>query len=222
MTVLGYARVSTGRQVSEGESLQVQQRMIEGYATMHSLHPVKFHIEEGVSGSVPFEARPQGHLLFTALQPGDTIIAAKLDRMFRSAKDALDTAELLRRRKVNLHLIDLGGDIVKSAVSKLFFTIVAAFAEAERDRNRERIVQVKQDQRARKRMLGGFAPFGFFVTPAGFLRERADRAAHIDTMRGLRRKNVSYRDISDYLRQHHGFRISHQTVKNLLDETRTN
>ena len=37
MAVYGYARVSTARQASEGESLEVQQRQIEGYGLMHGL-----------------------------------------------------------------------------------------------------------------------------------------------------------------------------------------
>jgi putative DNA-invertase from lambdoid prophage Rac len=50
-------------------------------------------------------------------------------------------------------LLDLGGDIAGNGLSKLFLTIVAAFAEAERDRIRERIGQVKADQKARGRYL---------------------------------------------------------------------
>jgi DNA invertase Pin-like site-specific DNA recombinase len=44
-------------------------------------------------------------------------------------------------------------------------------AEAERDRIRERIAEVKRDQRARGRHLGGTRPFGFkkvFTPPRGF------------------------------------------------------
>jgi putative DNA-invertase from lambdoid prophage Rac len=57
--------------------------------------------------------------------------------------------------------LDLGGDISGSPLSKLFLTIAAAFAEAERDRISERIGQVKGDQKARGRYLGGKVPFGF-------------------------------------------------------------
>jgi hypothetical protein len=64
-------------------------------------------------------------------------------------------------RGVALHLLDLGGDISGNGLSKLFLTIAAAFAEAERDRIRERIGQVKADQKARGRYLGGKVPFGF-------------------------------------------------------------
>ena len=84
--------------------------------------------------------------------------AAKLDRLFRSALDALKVVEDLKKRGVALHLLDLGGDISGNGLSKLFLTIAAAFAEAERDRIRERIGQVKADQKARGRYLGGKVP----------------------------------------------------------------
>jgi hypothetical protein len=50
-------------------------------------------------------------------------------------------------RGIKLHLLDLGGDIAGNGLSKLFLPIAAAFAEAERDRIRERISQVKADQK---------------------------------------------------------------------------
>ena len=49
----------------------------------------------------------------------------------------------------------------------MFLTIAAAFAEAERDRIRERIRQVKADQRARGRYLGGNVPFGLLLQDGG-------------------------------------------------------
>jgi DNA invertase Pin-like site-specific DNA recombinase len=65
--------------------------------------------------------------------------------------DALQVVDDLRKRGVGLHLLDLGGDISGNGLSKLFLTIAAAFAEAERDRIRERIGQVKANQKARGR-----------------------------------------------------------------------
>src|SRR3954470_13181284 len=151
MAVFGYARVSTARQANEGESLDVQRRMIEGYAHMHGLTLDQIVVEEGVSGSVPLNDRPAGGAMLAKLKAGDIVIAAKLDRCFRSALDALNVVEQLRTRGVKLHLLDLGGDIAGNGLSKLFLTIAAAFAEAERDRIRERITNVKQDQKARGR-----------------------------------------------------------------------
>jgi DNA invertase Pin-like site-specific DNA recombinase len=56
-----------------------------------------------------------------------------------------------------------------NGLSKLFLTIAAAFAEAERDRIRERIGQAKADQKARGLYLGGTMPFGFRRGAAGEL-----------------------------------------------------
>jgi putative DNA-invertase from lambdoid prophage Rac len=53
MSVYGYARVSTSRQAEEGESLDVQQRTIAGYALTLGLTVDRMFIERGVSGSVP-------------------------------------------------------------------------------------------------------------------------------------------------------------------------
>jgi putative DNA-invertase from lambdoid prophage Rac len=120
------------------------------------------------------------------------IIAAKLDRLFRSALDALKVVEELKARTVALHLLDLGGDISGNGLSKLFLTIAAAFAEAERDRI-ERIGQVKADQKARGRYLGGKVPFGFRRDDDGDLvRHEAEQEA-IREMVALRAQGKALR-----------------------------
>src|SRR5215469_7729294 len=88
--VYGYCRVSTIAQADEGESLDVQRRQLNGYATMNGLSLDHVFIERGVSGSRPLADRPEGGKLLAVLQPGDVLITPKLDRMFRSALDALD------------------------------------------------------------------------------------------------------------------------------------
>src|SRR5687768_13174904 len=122
MAVYGYCRVSTDRQVTEGESLDVQRRKIEGYAHMQGWCLDDVRVEKGVSGSRPFATRPVGSSLLNKLRRGDAVIATKLDRMFRSASDALATLELLKGRGVSLHLLDMGGDVTGNGVSAMVFT----------------------------------------------------------------------------------------------------
>jgi putative DNA-invertase from lambdoid prophage Rac len=211
MSVYGYGRVSTARQVTEGESLEVQERTIAGYALMHGLTVSQTFIERGVSGSVPLGDRPQGAALLAMLQPGDVIITSKLDRMFRSALDALNVLADLKERGVSLHMIDLGGDVTGNGISKLVFTILSAVAEAERDRTRERITDVKRDQRTRGRFLGGSAPFGWRVSETGELVEVPDQQKAIHRMVQMRREGRSLRTIAAYM-QTKGLTISHVTV----------
>lgn len=215
MTVYGYVRVSTARQVSEGESLDVQQRQITGYALMHGLAVDETMVEQGVSGSVPVVERPAGAALFSKLKDGDIVIAAKLDRLFRSAIDALHVQQMLRAKGVRLHLIDLGGDIAGNGLSKLFFTIASAFAEAERDRIRERISQVKADQRERGRFLGGARPFGYQIAADGELVEDTTEQKAIAKIRALRDSGLSLRAIAEAL-ANDGMSISHVAVKKVL------
>ena len=176
MAAYGYARVSTARQAEEGESLDVQQRTLTGYAMMHGIKLDRTFVERGVSGSVPLGDRPEGAALLASLKPGDVVVTAKLDRMFRSALDALDVIDKLKARTVALHMIDLGGDVTGNGISKLVVTILAAVAEAERERTRERVAQVKADQRERGRYLGGKVPFGFRVDGAALVPHPEEQA----------------------------------------------
>jgi len=194
--VYGYARVSTAQQADEGESLDVQQRVIAGYAHMHGMVIDKVFVERGVSGSKPLAERPQGAALLEQLQPGDVVITARLDRMFRSALDALNVLGKLKERGISLHMIDLGGDTTGNGVSKLVFTILSAVAEAERDRIRERVSEVKRDQRQRGRYLGGIVPFGFRIGENKALVEDSEQQAAIRKMRELRQAGLPLRGIA--------------------------
>jgi putative DNA-invertase from lambdoid prophage Rac len=216
--VYGYARVSTLKQSDEGESLELQQRQLEGYAHMHGLKITKIEVEKGVSGSIPVEQRPVGGALFAKLEKGDIVIAAKLDRLFRSALDALNVVASLKERGVFLHLLDLGGDIAGNGLSKLFLTIAAAFAEAERDRIRERIGQSKADQKARGRYLGGKIPFGWRRDgPEGdVMVEVPEEQAAIREMIRLRVKERQPLRVVVEAMAKRGHAISHQSVVNIV------
>src|SRR5207302_11104903 len=107
--------------------------------------------------------RPEGARLLGILKAGDVVITPKLDRMFRSALNALDVLGQIQKRGVSLHMIDLGGDVTGNGISKLVFTILSAVAEAERDRIRERIRDVKKHLASQGVYGGGKRPFGFDV-----------------------------------------------------------
>ena len=154
--IYGYCRVSTWRQASEGESLEVQRRQIEGYALMHALRrSTRSWSRKASSGSIPVEERPAGRALFARLRKRRRHHRAKLDRLFRSALDALQVVEDHGKRGVGLHLLDLGGDISRQRD-------VEAVPDDRRRLRRGRARpdprtrrQVKADQKARGRYLGG-------------------------------------------------------------------
>jgi DNA invertase Pin-like site-specific DNA recombinase len=215
MAVYAYCRVSTGRQAEEGESLDVQRRQVEGYATMLGLQIDHVYVERGVSGSKPLSDRPEGARLLAVLQDGDTVIAPKLDRMFRSASDALAVGDDLKKRSISLHFIDLGGDVTGNGISKLVFTILSAVAEAERDRIRERIRDVKIDQRQRRRFLGGAKPFGYRIGDDGELVPDEREQAALARIRELRAGGMALRRVAESVSAETGVKVSHMLVKRL-------
>ena len=158
--------------------------------------------------------------MFARLKAGDIVIASKLDRLFRSALDALQTVEILRAKGVKLHLLDLGGDVAGNGISKLFLTIASAFAEAERDRIRERVTLAKADQRQRGRFLGGSRPFGYRPSEDGALVEDAGEQEAIRTIHAMHEAGLSLRVIADSLNAD-GFSLSHSGVRKVLGRLRT-
>ncbi|TXN04963.1 recombinase family protein [Methylobacterium sp. WL103] len=222
MAVYGYARVSTDRQANEGESLDVQRRTIEGYAMMNGLALDAMFIERGVSGSKPLGERPEGAKLLAALGPGDVVITAKLDRMFRSSLNALDVLAKLKARGVSLHMIDLGGDVTGNGISKLVFTILSAVAEAERDRIRERIAVVKEDQKGRGRYLGGKVPYGVRVSDTGALEAVPEQQAVIAEVRRLSAGGAPLRSIAAEIERQHGQKLALATLSKIAKGDQSN
>jgi putative DNA-invertase from lambdoid prophage Rac len=215
MAVYGYVRVSTKTQAEDGLSLEAQQRQIEGYAMMQGLTIDEIFIERAVSGWKPFDTRPQGARLAGCLQKGDIILCSKLDRLFRSARDALVVSDELKKQGVKLHLMDLGGDVTGNGVSKVFFTIVAAFAEFERDRIAERISDVKSSEKEKGRFLGGSRPFGYRVGEGGDLVPNESEQTIINRAVTMRNQGKSLRAISEAVSV--GLtKLSHVTVKRIL------
>ena len=61
--------------------------------------------------------RPEGAKLLAAVRPGEAVVAAKMDRMFRSAADALRVSEDFKCRRISLWLLDLGNDCSENGIS---------------------------------------------------------------------------------------------------------
>lgn len=215
MAVYGYVRVSTKQQSEDGLSLEAQQRQLEGYAMMQGYEIDEVFIERAVSGWKPFDTRQQGARLAGCLEKGDIILCSKLDRLFRSARDALVVSDELKKQGVSLHLMDLGGDVTGNGVSKVFFTIVAAFAEFERDRIAERICDVKSSEKEKGRFLGGSRPFGHRIGDDGELIPDESEQILINRAVDLRKQGKSLRAISEAV-SIGATKLSHVTVKRIL------
>lgn len=158
MTVHAYLRASLD---SQGLSCDAQRDRISGYATSKGLRVSAWWEDHGVTSRKPLASRPAGRALLQDLTRGDHLLVAKLDRVWRSVRECLETVEDLEERGVTLHLIDLGGASVdlSTPMGRLWLTMAAGFAEFERslisERTKAALAQLKRDG---KRL--GRAPYG--------------------------------------------------------------
>ena len=219
MKVFAYIRVSTSRQAEDGLSVEIQETQIEGYAKMNGL-PVNIWLRDrGISGSVSLVERDNGKRLIEEAQKGDVVICAKLDRMFRSARNALNVLEQMKQVGVELHFIDLGGSI-NNGIGQLIFTILSAVAEQERTRIKERIAEAKLKMRNEGKDQGGRVAFGYKIDAYGNLLKDETQQKCIKIMKRKRKEGLSYRAISSFLKNELEVNVSHNAVRMLLNGQR--
>jgi DNA invertase Pin-like site-specific DNA recombinase len=100
--------------------------------------------------------RPALAACLKALRKGDTLVVWKLDRLGRSLKHLIDTAQDLAIRRIGFKVLTGQGANIDTttASGKLVFGIFAALAECERELIRERTMARLQAARARGRKCG--------------------------------------------------------------------
>lgn len=123
--LIGYARVSSQDQDYAGQVAALEEMgCTEVFA-------------ERVSGKDK-DGRPKLQELLRFARKGDTVHVTKLDRLARNAKDAIEIADQLQAKGAGLVIHDIGGVDINSDVGRLVYTVLAAVAEMERKRIRQR------------------------------------------------------------------------------------
>lgn len=121
--LVGYARVSTRDQ---NPALQLE--------ALHSAGCEKVFTEKA-SGAQ--RDRPELQAALDYLRAGDALVVWKLDRLARSVRQLVETAELLQKRGIGLKVLTQAIDTT-SPGGRLTFHLLAAIAEFERELTLER------------------------------------------------------------------------------------
>ena len=143
--LVGLARVST-----DAQDARLQRDALEAAGCAREF-------EEKVSTRKVAADRPGLAAVLDYLRPGDTLVVWKLDRLGRSVKEVLTVADDLHERGIGLRILTgkLSGSYTPSGEGKFFFTMMAAFAELERDLIDERTMAGLAAARARAATAGG-------------------------------------------------------------------
>jgi DNA invertase Pin-like site-specific DNA recombinase len=141
-TLIGYARCSTDEQ-----DLTAQRQILASLGVAEDWT----YLDHGLTGTN--RNRPGLDQALAAVRSGDTLVVPKLDRLARSVPDARDIGDSLAARGIRL---SLGGTIYDPAdpLGKMFFNILATFAEFEVDLLRMRTREGMAVARAKGRLKG--------------------------------------------------------------------
>lgn len=139
---IGYARCSTDKQ-----DLAAQRKALVDLG----VHRERIYADHGLTGRN--RARPGLEQALAAVREGDVLVVTKLDRLARSVPDAREIADQLVERGVKLAL---GGAIYDPTdpMGRMFFNILATFAEFESDLIRMRTREGMAVARARGKLRG--------------------------------------------------------------------
>ena len=142
-----YCRVSTSEQTVDNQLLALAQR---GYTV-----PPARAITETISGGVCAMERPQfRNMVQNKLESGDSLVVLKLDRLGRDMIDVLNTVKMLRTKGIIVKSLDLDGVDLTSSAGRFQMSVLAAVANFEKDRIRERTQEGLAKAKAQGKKLG--------------------------------------------------------------------
>jgi DNA invertase Pin-like site-specific DNA recombinase len=135
MASYGYARVST---LDQDLTVQRQALRVAGCGVIRA---------EKASGSRR-DGRTELQVLLDFVQPGDTLVVTRIDRLARSLKDLQDIVHELKGRGVALRATEQPID-TGTAAGKAFLDMLGVFAEFETNLRRERQLEGIKQAKAR-------------------------------------------------------------------------
>ena len=180
-TLIGVARVST-----DAQDAQLQQDALTA-AGCGRIYTEKISTRKAV-GERPGLTAALGYL-----REGDTLAVWKLDRLGRSVKEVLTIADDLHARGVGVRILTgkLSGAYSPAGEGKFFFTMMAAFAELERDIIHERTMAGLAAARAQGRSGGRPTVMDADkLAAARARRERGESPTQIAKALGISRASV--------------------------------
>jgi DNA invertase Pin-like site-specific DNA recombinase len=149
------------------------------------------------------------------------VVALKLDRLFRNAEDALHQTSAWDSAGISLHLVDMGGQSLStsSAIGRMMLTMMAAFAEFERNLISERTTFALAHKRS-QRQAYNHTPYGF-ERPVGNILELPEEQQVVRSIKTWREKGETFQGIADRLNQDnvrtkHGAKWHRSTIRQIL------
>jgi DNA invertase Pin-like site-specific DNA recombinase len=188
-----YLRVSTeGVKNGREQNTAMQKLEIENYLKSKGI--VEFDVYEDIGISGTKKDRPALKKLMGDCRSGKVkmVVCYKLDRLFRSLKDLMET--IAEFQKLEVEFVSVKDSIdMSSASGRLLFQVLGAFGEFEAATIKERVLSGLENARAKGVRLG--RPFKTGHSVVRKLKDEGKSVIEIAEITGLSRQSV-YRTLN--------------------------
>lgn len=180
-----YVRVSTD--TKDGQTTEMQVLEIKNYLKSKNVEDFQIYEDKGISGTK--RDRPALNKLMKDCRDGkvSTIVCFKLDRLFRSLRDLMNTIVEFETLKVEFVALKDGIDL-STATGRLMMHIIGAFAEFEAAVIRERVISGIANAKSKGIKLGRPVKAGHLVVKK--LKSEGKSVAEIANFTGLSKTSV--------------------------------
>ena len=215
-TAISYVRVSTEEQAKEGISLDTQEDGIKRYCEIHNIKLAKNYREEGRSAKNTNRPKYQTMVQELEVIKPNILIVWRLDRIFRNAKDALNTSDYLNKKQIDFISTTQNIDTT-TAIGRMFYTVMASLAQLESEQISERVTAVQEYVTTKGKYLNR-PPYGYYLEKdkQGNIISENFQVNHQEAKKVMEMfmnkiNGMSYSQISKE------YNMSAQTIKNILN-----
>jgi site-specific DNA recombinase len=153
--------------------------------------------DAGLSGKNLKRPGAQKILTLARKKQVDAIVVYKLDRIFRSVTDALETTKMFEKCGVSSHSIEETSD-TQSAMGRFFFILMASLAELERYIIGAHTKAAIAHKWSMNEKTGSDISYGYDLTPEGLLIKNDAEQKVIKLIRHMHRQGALLRGAGNF------------------------
>lgn len=214
-----YIRVSTDKQVKDGDSMRDQLATGQKYIDSHeNMILVDTYIDDGISGQKL--KRDDFQRLIDDVRAGriDLIIFTRLDRWFRNLRHYLNTQDILDKHGVSWTAIEQPYFDTSTPHGRAFVNNSMIWAELETQNDSDRILGVFDDKVDNGEVLSGSTPLGYTIVNKHLVPD--DDAPTAVAIFQYYRKTGNLSMTLRYMESEFGLVRSAASLKNMLTNTK--
>lgn len=210
-----YMRVSTDRQVQEGESIPAQRDALMEYIKKHpDMVMVGEYLDDGISGTK--YDRDELQRMLQDVKDGmiDLIIVTKMDRLHRSLRNFLNMQDILDKHNCNWIAICEPMYDTSTPQGRMVVNTMMNLAQFEAEQTGQRIKQVFDYKKSKKETITGKMLPGYSISSKTIVKN--DFAPAVVDIYEHFRKTGLLRETQRYMRTTYGLSKDIRSVKHML------